>query len=113
MIKINELMIGNYVYNSKNEIKKISIGDLSVMSVNEIIGNEDEIFKPIPLTIEVLNNIINFDGFMAIKKDNWFEIEIIIDNENISKIYKKIKYLHEFQNIYKCLTNKELEINVT
>jgi hypothetical protein len=110
-MRAEELRIGNYVY-VDYEIKQFK------MSWFDDHVNFEEEFKPIPLTDELLLRL----GFELNECDNYelaYIVEInstftIIDEERgyfyIDARNNEIKYLHQLQNLYFALTNKELEI---
>ena len=121
----SELRIGNYIQDlvgAPCKIRAINEGGLSIKGGG--YSASVEMFKPIKLTEEVLLNC----GFKAeniysnfILDD--FEIEsgvrIISTNERCSFYLSgdipdfmkiKIEYVHQLQNLYFALTNKELEI---
>jgi hypothetical protein len=112
-MKVTDLRIGNYVYDLKlnHIIRFISFHGLCN------VENRPDDYESIPLTEEILFKCVGFE-----------KIEIMIESGLFYKIYKqddawiislsngflirKLKYLHEFQNIFKELTGKELEINL-
>lgn len=118
MIKANELRIGNFIKNFKNEIhcvKEIRVdywsnkpGSFQTFSFEKSNG--------IPLTPEVLEKC----GFDENGKLNHFKIGY--DNDDFVKAQMsvqfqdtmiKVKYLHQLQNLYFALTGNELEINLS
>lgn len=127
----NELKYNNYVYecywcNEIGEFKKhiIQIRDVLESHVVDFFDNAynyDDI-KPIRLTEEILLKC----GFEYETKD-WLYLKYIKFNfntdrsVNMSIVYVninnrdmglEIEYLHELQNLYFALTQKELEINL-
>lgn len=115
-MKAEDLRIGNYVY-------RLDIGN--VLCVDEISSSgdvrfkdiEDSIFqiediKPIPLNEEWL---LKF-GFVKDKLTNfdWYKDDFEIHLPNYFKWkdsnLNKIKHVHQIQNLYYALTNKELTI---
>jgi hypothetical protein len=130
MIKANELRIGNWVYDpfSKSFIQVVNITetginegwdgsmDMGYVLSQQAIGEED--IEPIPLTPEILEKAdCSYIGI-----DDWysnFEPTWIMRNEDDGftliiegKEFRKIKYVHEYQNLYFALTGSELEINL-
>ena len=141
MIQANELRIGNYVYlynpeawqeyinevctvvgmdlnitKKEKEIWKSSFGSLVLESKNKKQFNQfSEYAKSIPLTEEWL---LKF-GFLKYKGDNkvfWLnDFEFKNDLKWIfwrGNILKNIKHVHQLQNLYFALTNKELNITL-
>ena len=128
MLKTEELRIGNLVYFNDNmfpgkenqivEIIKISKNFVyDKTNKNTIIG-ELENYKPIEINQDILLKLgFNWnDGAPyhdeTILEDCFFgysqnEIQIFSGYEY--KLLKRIKYVHQFQNIYFLLTNKELK----
>ena len=113
MIQSNELRIGNYVYSSDFVIKSYSPQGLF-----NLMGDIDDCYnniKPIPLTEQWL---INF-RFENISLGEWQKEDILLDNEytdkgiwNIGENYQRLNidviHVHQLQNLYFALTNKEL-----
>jgi hypothetical protein len=119
-MKAEELRIGNYVYYNKihKDIGKVSqIRKEILFSKEELIGlnyridvfYESKDIEPIILTNEWL---LKF-GFVKDKIDNTFykdDFDILLPNflrYKQAQIYK-IKHVHELQNLYFAVTNKEL-----
>jgi hypothetical protein len=115
----NELRIGNYVnliaegHEKEPDTFKWDLEDY------EFYYDRMDFIKPIPLKEEWL---IKF-GFKKLRDRERFELEkftIDLYSEFFPKgrvyynswaiIEKKIDYVHELQNLYFCLTNKELEL---
>ena len=111
-MRAEELRIGNYV-NTKNGIKKVS--DIGIDY--DCFFTQDHV-KPIPLTEEWL---LKFGFDKDIDFDNTFNLSLNVLNgfttitidvkSNIlflDCMEIKIKYIHQLQNLYFALTNKEL-----
>lgn len=109
MIFPSELRIGNWVNIDNNQT-----------TVCHIMGDEDY-FKPIPLTPEILKKcgfeVLQADGTMnkTIAYNGYLAISTYTDDCKYWKIKNyyagtnaKIKYLHQLQNLYYALTDKEL-----
>lgn len=131
MLKTKELRIGNFVYFNDNifegqknkivEIEKISKNFVyDKINKNTIIG-ELQNYKPIEINKEILLKL----GFIwtdvipyhnePILKDCFFgysENEIHLFSDYPHESLKRIKYVHEFQNIYFSLTNKEIKFKI-
>lgn len=129
MIAANEFRIGNLINNYYKGIEVVSVGTLNMLE--QYNPNEhQQIFKPIPLTEEILLKC----GF---KVSNTYWIELNggthhIDLHCINKVYypilvqepemsseeaqvinlHKIQYLHQLQNLYFALTGEELTVNL-
>ena len=116
MIPSEDLMIGNYVFDNfdaKNpyKITRISLDDFVAMS------NGCNSYQPIPLTEDILLKC----GFYEHKKwftndyitlgyitdDRWMQFEY-----SVSRSVIDIKYLHQLQNLYFALKNKELQVKL-
>lgn len=128
MIKANELRIGNLVLVNEVIFKINAIQD-KCLYFNSWINNSDNI-QPIELTEEWLIKFgfkkgINdwfTSSFVAPIQDSATMIYINVnsgsacltdfdDREQMSYIGSKIKYVHQLQNLYFCLTGEELKIN--
>ena len=117
-MKSNELRVGNWVNYWGDNIKfdEIDLSDL----FNPSIDIYETDLEPIELTEEILLKCgfeKREDGDYNLFK--YSEVDIVIcsdfsswkcDGINFSVNY--IKYLHQLQNLYFALTNKELEINL-
>jgi hypothetical protein len=137
-MEAKELRIGNYVnwiipFSNDYSPQKVTLQILN------IINNDADICKPIPITEEILlkcgfkknniariNSIFNIDlgrnriltvsdigtpsGFIYISS---IDVDIITDAVIIYNWdYDKTYYLHQLQNLYFALTNEELKINL-
>jgi hypothetical protein len=113
MIQSSELRMSNYVYSSDFVIKSYSPQGLFNLMKNIDDGYNN--INPIPLTEQWL---IDF-GFENISCGEWQKGYIILDNEytdkgiwNIVEDYQcltiAVKHVHQLQNLYFALTNKEL-----
>jgi len=117
-----ELRIGNLVLDKDNNvISVIGITENSVFSKGkyEMIGSPIEWIRPIPLTEEWLlkfgfeTSEKHWDTFsrshyyLCKKDDLCFNLD---ENKKIFKMYtyEKVKYVHQLQNLFFALTNKEL-----
>ena len=113
-MKANELRIGNWILNEKNQSIKVSW----------INNNIESISYPIPLTEEILskcdfNMIDDFTEHSHIDLDLQHCITFLKD-ENLIIIecddccyninLEHIKHLHQLQNLYFALTGQELTI---
>lgn len=125
-IKATELRVGNYVTyvfdspKSPNDEEIIIIGGVNGIH-NTIVNEEDSIYsiydlKPIPLTEKWLDKFgfnRNNDfvkGKINIYKDlnqEYHYAKLIDGNYHF---VKKLKYVHEFQNLHFELKGKELEL---
>ena len=111
-MKENELRIGNYVYPDKTSIEYIKVIAQDLLNT--------KFLEPILLTEEWL---LKF-GF----EDNEYTFDLIANKKKLSftwssrivstgyrkglsmKKYRHIEYVHQLQNLYFALTNKELTI---
>jgi hypothetical protein len=121
-IKAHDLMLGNLLkyVNGENIFKVIGIHEFGIDSEDEIETTymEYENFEPIPLTEEWLvrfgfENCIN--GWWSENElfnvkfiDN--DIEIYLSGSDNDLAYKKIKYVHQIQNLYYIIIGEHLTI---
>lgn len=133
-MEVNELRIGNYVSFNDVWCKVIGI-DKDRVLVEYHNGETDycyiDYIEPIELTEDVLLKIgfekvytvphnrlrlcvKNGNEITRISYDFLFDditrLEIMGNGDSLNK--RNIKYLHELQNSYYCLTNQELEIKL-
>jgi hypothetical protein len=119
MIQANELRIGNYyMYAGNNgivyaKVNTIQYNEFGLLS--DCDGVNFGICAPIPLTEEWL---LKF-GFLKHKGDNkvfWLnDFEFENDLKWIfwrGNVLENIKHVHQLQNLYFALTNKELNITL-
>jgi hypothetical protein len=125
-MKANELRIGNLTYRIEVKNKNNTvIDDITIYDMERIQEVHDKTFtyEPILLTEEWL---LKF-GFISDidKTDNYFVKlkygKFIFQSDlsvNFTKVYLRlnnsdviIKYVHQLQNLYFALTNKELQYN--
>jgi len=112
-MKANELRIGNYVHNPIQKIDfKVDITTLSEVFYDEKrevkLNNK---FQPIPLTEEWLfkfglekKNGYGFEMF-----GNWIQKEDNIYWYNLNGNFVILKHVHQLQNLYFALTQKEMK----
>jgi hypothetical protein len=125
MMQANELRIGNYVNADLYNDKYILIE--SICSKNEDVFNSEsgEIplisLNPIALTEDILLKCgFEYSTMGIYKKSNLYLIKWSDENaefnvfgaNGIKLIKVEIKSIHQLQNLYFALTNKELEINL-
>lgn len=128
MIKLNELRIGNLVYEAgePSRIYQLGSGGISFFTINDINVNKEtgrtlqgheKRFEPIALTPEWLGRM----GFNTRPEERFY----IFHNERVLFEYwlldgsiviqggfvgYKIRYVHQLQNLYFALTGEELTI---
>ena len=123
-MKATELRIGNwlidkrYTHDSENGRFKVHVRDLQYLT--DIKESNECDFEPIPLTEEILLKC----GFKYYKEDNSYQLDFgfyciwgRLEKEftlysNGDETETEIKYLHQLQNLYWCLTGQELEVNL-
>ena len=132
MIDPKHLRIGNYLFYDcqmyeGQEPKIVKINTITENWIlddknkNSILGNLES-YKPIKINKEILLKF-GFDwneGFpylnVEILKDHFFGFQdnsiVLFTDFEYQQISKKIKHVHEFQNIYFSLTGKEIEIEI-
>lgn len=129
MIKINELRVWNLVkIKTSNDAAYYPVYAFDAIRLKVILGGAREcegwkdidLLEPIQLTHELLENIgFTFThggiGWHTYKMDNVI-LSVVPTKKSlllgypINGDYRYIQYLHELQNIYFNLTNKELEV---
>jgi len=105
-MKANELRIGNFIYNERNEIFKVNW-------ITEMIESQS---NAIPLTEEwLLNfgfdklpNCWDNDIFHLSEWDNYPMNWCVVMNKNNAVLILKLKHVHQLQNLYFALTGEEL-----
>lgn len=130
MIKVTDLMIGDWVYASKDEhtIMKVmtingNTADCTWDVNNECDMNIDE-FEPIPLTPEILvkNGFLKTDDWFSLA-DDYYDIDIKEISDSIWRVrYDNLEcsaitnifhicYVHEIQHALRlCGIDKEIEL---
>lgn len=120
MIYSNELRIWNYAYNPDNEITQISAETF------ELLENMDTYhLSPIPLTKDVIlkcgfkevaiyANVYSM-GNMRIHTDKYEKTNTVLfvlycDDDTIFS--KEVSSVHQLQNLYFALTDRELDIKL-
>ena len=128
MIQANELRLGNWVNypNDDTKYKVLEIFETGISVIDSDYGAKIEFyqFSPIPLTPEILEKC----GFIKLR-NNWsenvpdtFKINLLNLNNGdgilnlilnaVNAPCPKVKYLHQLQNIYFCLCEEELKIEL-
>lgn len=115
-IKAKDLRIGNWLrYSDNKKLKPELRGTDFQVIADDILAIEEghtvvELIKPIPLTEEWLTTL----GFKRFGKDTFYLGSVKIHHRKrgfvIAKRYTDLIYVHQLQNLYYALTNKELEI---
>lgn len=131
-MKIQEITFGNLIKIKDEICRIIEIRESYVYgeSATKILVSNIRTAKPIKITNNILqkiknkkqeefilgDNIITYLSFPNKKKEIFTaEInknEVYISFQNITNNLIKIKYLHELQNLYYCITKEELEIDL-
>lgn len=131
-MKIQEIKFGNLIKIKDEICRIIEIRESYVWgeSATKILVSNIRTAKPIKITNNILqkiknkkqeefilgDNIITYLSFLNKKKEIFTaEInknEVYISFQNITNNFIKIKYLHELQNLYYCITKEELEIDL-
>lgn len=123
----NEVRLGNYVYNTKGKVDKVSIEAL--LYLQKYGGKTICQVKPIPLTEEWLKRF----GFQHIGDNDYVKpinservIQIVYQSDIGSLVYfndvdeyghfdrytllrRDVKHVHSFQNVIFALTGEELQ----
>lgn len=116
----NELRIGNLVHNSHGDIHAIGCNCFHRFRDPSMDGNHSG-FKPIPLTEEILLKC----GFEYQKDNNSYQLDSDLGFTIWGRVYsgfnvyvhdvefgETINSLHQLQNLYFSLTQKELEVHL-
>ena len=128
-MKANELRIGNLVYRTNKQTKEKLLIELTASCILDISANGENssfIYKPIPLTEEILLKYGFVSGgakqllFITLdKKDECYLYlnplgkGIAIDQNGKECSFEiEFKYVHQLQNIFFALTNEELTTNL-
>lgn len=122
MIKANDLRIGNYVMDRGKKQLKIDWFEKDKVCMNQMVGNGSvhplteyfEYLQPIPLTPEILEKA-GFEGNALTAQHN--DIIFYGDHFGIKGMLgivkpSNVKFLHQLQNLFKCLVGVDLEIDV-
>ena len=112
-MKANELRLGNHVYDSTDHCQiDVKCSDLCYSSNFEPIPLTEYIFKDID-GVEKAPYDDDIKDYYLIKRCGFFDI-IYEDDDNIyidfGDTLKKVKYLHQLQNLHFALTSKEITI---
>ena len=123
-MEIKELRIGNIIKFSEDgtifEVGSIETNGFTVQNEYETTWIETECFEPIPLTEEWLlklgfelktnNSPQTFQkiGQYNFKVKKWKSNLSGVDLSGCNNLGRKIKYVHQLQNLYFALTNQEL-----
>lgn len=103
-MEATELRIGNTITEYNLGIINVDVLDL------ENIVNGDTNYKPIPLTEEWLFKF-NWHGYNPLHFNSNFEIDKqgrLYCNSDYKGV--NVNYVHQLQNLFYCLTNKELTL---
>ena len=130
MIDARELRIGNYIFwniPQKKGVPHRIIGilerSLHTVPISIPDSRDVEEYEPIPLTPELLekcgvdtasNETVFKEKYLTAKNRgiHFFFRNNILEYSTVHSCNKThIKYLHQLQNLFYCLTGKELEVN--
>jgi hypothetical protein len=111
MLKITELRIGNLVESDEAGITTVNAHLL--LHLNSVKSLISGFVKPITLTEEWL---IKFGAKQDKLERTWYlgDFEIMLPNFFVYKMdchIRKIKYVHDFQNLYFALNGRELKVS--
>jgi hypothetical protein len=113
-MKAKELRIGNLTYRIEVKNKNNTvIDDITIYDMERIQEVHDKTFtyEPIPLTEEWLLRF-NWNGYNPMRFNHNFEIDKqgrLYCNSDYKGV--NVNYVHQLQNLYFALNNKELEYN--
>lgn len=129
-----DLRLGNWLYDSKPSGFPMQVSALGKDWVQlNFDGNEGDVFEntdkeiyPIPITKELIVKSLNAEPlgddysvklgdyryiYFRINNDGYISIDFFnYDDNSENEICDGIRYVHELQNVYHTLTNKELKI---
>jgi hypothetical protein len=116
MIQANELRIGNWVFNPKNNFH-FKIDGFHILDL--WAGEDCKFIQPIPLTPEILEKAgfekngkrFSKDWFY-LWSDNYNIVFALAEMEESIGKYLNIEYVHQLQNLYFDLTGQELNIQL-
>lgn len=131
-VRSDELQIGNYVLNRKNQIVEITVDDLKLLSIWEANPyTKNPPFRPIEITVEILmqfgfNKRANatsnswYIGENQLTHDWLFDLVWLNQPELIGApnfpFYRNgrfvLKRVHTLQNLYSSLTGEKLKFIV-
>jgi hypothetical protein len=110
-LKAQELRIGNF-YDHNGEYKQVTPN-----TIEEVWEAQRTWCKPIPLTEDLVKktNLENNNGEYYFK-DTHLYLDFSLGKCMLCHFsgdsFRELKYLHELQNIYFCLMEEELTINI-
>lgn len=112
MIDVKQLRIGNWILARYGGIMQVSY-----LSFTDI-DSYPEHYSPIPLTPDILGKIkgcmvdIAFCGIGDFIIIHYYDTQkkVLFNGNYVGIIH--LQYLHQLQNLYSCLTGKELEIEL-
>lgn len=132
-MKANDLRIGNWIRYEDKLVQVVQLSSLMILCQRDenqfLVNHEPEIFQPIELTEDILIKIgfkkniiygstieylpINNDlvSVFCTKEKQNIKIQIVCENAT-ETIVKYIKYIHQLQNAYYCLTGQELKVEL-
>lgn len=122
MIQANELIVGNLLnFDRFGEIRIFKIDPDHIRMCFDFNDEFNLYYKPIPITEQwlfkfgfVFDDIAEYftEEKVYIKYYNEFGIKIDIEGRFYNGIYQqKLQYVHQLQNLYFALTQKELILN--
>ena len=141
-MKANDLRIGNWIRYENKLVQVVQLSSLMILCQRDenqfLVNHEPEIFQPIELTEEILlkigfkkeRQLLSYLFYLdyEIDKDNIILVKYIIypkapsllkiiasqggNYECFEFIKRGIKYLHQLQNAYYCLTGQELKVKL-
>lgn len=107
-----ELRIGNYVIgiSSDTSMKNI-VAEIIVDDLDRIYKKSSKFwtFKPIPLTPDIWDDIVNNNESIHADKSGFV---IFKNTYTYSFMYDDYKNMHDIQNLYYAMLQKELKINI-
>jgi hypothetical protein len=127
-LKCTDLRIGNWVKYEDKLVQVVQLSSLMILCQRDenqfLVNCAPEIFQPIELTEDVLVKL-GFEGemyeFCLLADDFNITVNLIENRVDISFfgnceaelcIKYNVKYLHQLQNAYYCLTNQEMEVKL-
>lgn len=114
-MRLEDVRIGNYVYNLEGKVDRIDFGIIAYM-----VRRPNNNIKPIAVSLEWVDNLYEdeweFCGIgtrIIYRSVKWPAISIEFDFERVwvyfnSKLINSCDYIHEVQNLYHALTKEEV-----
>ena len=114
-MKMGDLRLGNWVYNSRGEYYKIDRLNDYLSSIFEPILLDENLYRKIasnPNNNLCLDNNFTTTGKKIEVKFLFNSLFVVSSFRNFEGLLREVKYVHQLQNLFYDLTGKELEIDL-